>query len=411
MTSVNSAIAAFIKSTGTKELTLIDLYENKETLHVSVTFLESISEFFKNFSRYDIPLLVSVEVKVAKNLLEFVQGLTKTLDSTQLYNIYKLATMWKMDVGKEACIEKIKELNIDEIMELYAKIINQKDVQADFNNNIIKIMMANINVLNKSEYIKILQFETLIELLSREDYELDTTHPVSNNNYLEDSLHQIMLMWFSYHIPKPNEENCKKFINCWNMIRKNCLTTKALIETTKSAYYNMDIVKHKVAPELVIEFINIINGNVGKQRNILYTQKNNSKLINTQEMNKKLKVGDTVDCMDKQGVWYVADIVDIESNKFKVHFHGWGSEFDEYILYSEPKVAPVGIFTNGIKHSNDSSCNCNACNKKKKKTKCTDPSCTTCKFHAQDNIIVGGQLSHLMNVLAQPFNFGSLSKF
>lgn len=409
MSSVNSAIAAFIKSTGTKELTLIDLYENKETIQVSVTFLESISDFFKNFSRYDIPLLVPVEVMVARNLLEFVQGLTPTLDQEQLYNIYKLSTIWKMDIGKDACIEKIKELNINDIMKLYAKIVNQKDVPVEFNNNIIKNMMSNINVLNKPEYIKMLQFETVIELLSREDYELNTTQH-SQKNTLEDNLHYIMLMWFTYCLPDTNQENCKKFLTCWKLIRKNCLTFTSLVKTTTNVYYNIDIIKHVVAPDLVIEFINIMKDNkIGTQRNKLYELKIKTKLINTQEMNKKLKVGDTVDCMDKQGVWYVADILNIENDKFKVHFHGWKSSFDEYISNTEPKIAPIGTFTNGIKHSNDVSCNCNTCNTKK--TKCTDPSCTFCKFHSQDNIINNNHISQLMDMFIHPLGFSTIPKF
>ena len=110
-TQINSAIAAFIKSTQSKKLTLIDLYEKKEVVDVSTALLDTISEFFKDFSRYDIPLQVPVEVTVAKKLLEYVQGQCSDLDNENIASYYKLACLWKMDVAKKACFEKVKTIN------------------------------------------------------------------------------------------------------------------------------------------------------------------------------------------------------------------------------------------------------------------------------------------------------------
>ncbi len=416
MATINSAIAAFIKATNSKELTLIDLYENKETIAVSVVFLESISEFFKTFSRYDVPLLVPVEAKVAKRLLEFVQGQHNELDEDNLHGYFKLASVWKMDVVRTSCFDKIKTLKVDGAIKLYAKMKDQKDLPDELRECVIKNMMSHVAHIVKPDNIKLIDFTLIKDLLSRDDYETGTNlgNIFLPGVALEDTLCNIMLTWFTTNLPDVNEENSKKFLECWELLRKDGLGPASFIKLAAHPYYSYETVKHQLAPDLVKELVDILNAKPGgQQRDVIHKLKSKQNKILKPDAVKKLKVGDIIDALDQQGVWYISDILENNDNQLRVHFQGWQQEYDELIANTEARFAPVGTFTNGIKHITDGKCGCNKCTAKKKQ--CTNPGCLTClsglPHPSAGTVGVNNPFTQLFNSLAPGSNIAPVSFF
>jgi hypothetical protein len=64
----------------------------------------------------------------------------------------------------------------------------------------------------------------------------------------------------------------------------------------------------------------------------------------------KIKIGDTIDLMDKQGVWCKAliELKIITANRpplFYIHYLGWHRKYDEYIYGNSSRFAPLGVYT------------------------------------------------------------------
>lgn len=56
-------------------------------------------------------------------------------------------------------------------------------------------------------------------------------------------------------------------------------------------------------------------------------------------------VGDRVDVMDSSFIWCVAIVREILNNSIRVHFDGWGKEYDEYIPLESHRLAKFGFYT------------------------------------------------------------------
>lgn len=57
--------------------------------------------------------------------------------------------------------------------------------------------------------------------------------------------------------------------------------------------------------------------------------------------NKTLKVGDSVDALDGDGIWYEAKIIArLDNEKFRLHFRNWSDVFDVDIPIDSPMIAP-----------------------------------------------------------------------
>ena len=65
------------------------------------------------------------------------------------------------------------------------------------------------------------------------------------------------------------------------------------------------------------------------------------------------KVGEKVNVI-WNGTWYKSTILEIKNGKFKVHYDGWGSEWDEWVTSDRIKVwsfkvgEKVQVLSNGI---------------------------------------------------------------
>lgn len=56
-----------------------------------------------------------------------------------------------------------------------------------------------------------------------------------------------------------------------------------------------------------------------------------------------LKIGDVVDCEDKEGTWCTGTIVAFGSKAdVQIHFHQWDSQWDEFVPIASSRLQPVG---------------------------------------------------------------------
>jgi hypothetical protein len=372
MASINSALAAFIKSTSTKELTLMDSYGKKETVTIATQFMETISDFFKHFSRYDIPLIVPVECSVAKRLLQFVQGQANDLEDEHISSYYKLASVWSINIVKDTCIEKIKKLKLDTVLDLYVKLKAQKDLDHELSSHVISGIMPHVSHLRKPEYIKFVDYNLLKELLTREDYEPAPVAGVFKikMSLLEDNLCGLMLAWFMEHLPDSSQkENCDKFLECYGLLKKDCLLPASIYLFVLCPYYlyNKDIMT-MLAPELLQELADINSHKQGgMQRDMIHKEKMKLTKVLTEGDAKKLQVGDIIEARDLESKWYMAKVVEKDDAGARVHFQGWADNNDEYIEFTSKRFAPIGTFTNGVQHTEKdpktglSNCGCNKC--------------------------------------------------
>ena len=60
---------------------------------------------------------------------------------------------------------------------------------------------------------------------------------------------------------------------------------------------------------------------------------------------KNFTIGDRIDAMDGQGIWYEAMVKQIEDGKILVGFCGWGEKWDVWIDRSSPMMVPLRTFT------------------------------------------------------------------
>jgi hypothetical protein len=60
-------------------------------------------------------------------------------------------------------------------------------------------------------------------------------------------------------------------------------------------------------------------------------------------------VGDDLDALDKDGVWYAARVVDVDDERVKIHFEGWSSRSDEWVFkkLESHRFALLGTHTDG----------------------------------------------------------------
>merc|ERR1719390_207205 len=57
---------------------------------------------------------------------------------------------------------------------------------------------------------------------------------------------------------------------------------------------------------------------------------------------KTLAVGSPVDVLDDVCLWASAEVVEVTAAQVKVHYHGWGAQFDEWLRKSSRRLAPAG---------------------------------------------------------------------
>lgn len=63
----------------------------------------------------------------------------------------------------------------------------------------------------------------------------------------------------------------------------------------------------------------------------------------------KFAVGQEVDVLDTEYIWCRGTVREVVSRKTRsqvlVHYEGWNKIYDEYILQSSYRLAPLGFFT------------------------------------------------------------------
>lgn len=63
------------------------------------------------------------------------------------------------------------------------------------------------------------------------------------------------------------------------------------------------------------------------------------------------QIGELVEAADYRGVWYRSKIIDIESEKYRVHFFGWSDSWDEWVTAEKIRYADNEEFGSEIEVS------------------------------------------------------------
>jgi hypothetical protein len=76
-----------------------------------------------------------------------------------------------------------------------------------------------------------------------------------------------------------------------------------------------------------------------------------------------IHVCEVYDVMDRENLWYTAQVIEKSEDKFKVSYDGWTILSDESFtrMSCVRKIAKFGSITGGIAHASESICKCVAC--------------------------------------------------
>ncbi|AYV83990.1 MAG: hypothetical protein Hyperionvirus15_28 [Hyperionvirus sp.] len=310
-----------------------------------------------------LPDVVSID-----NICDHYHATLSTNDTTKLDHLKKF-------------IKKISASNILKILKTEQKL------DPDLQELLHKTLMRGIFSIASKDMPTML-YETLLMLLTRNDYEFGK----SDSKYdLENALCSLMVSWFGYHPTEPTE----RYKECFNKLRKDILLPESVGRLTTCPQYKA------LENELALEFVKIFSSialnkkATQHQRNLdpIYNSPNDDKLM-TEALCKNLKLHDLIDAKDKQGMWYVATVVDITPISAYVSFSGWSDKDNEWILFTDKRIAKRGTITNGELHSLGSDC-----------------SCHKCKFVPPNpaNLLKGNELSNMISYLINTGGFPAMS--
>jgi len=109
-----------------------------------------------------------------------------------------------------------------------------------------------------------------------------------------------------------------------------------------------------------------------------------TKVLSQAELS-ELKVSDVVDARDCKGTWYVDTVLDVTPTSVHVTFTGWQEKFNEWLDFTDKKLAKRGTFTNGKLHTTattegEAKCECVKCSLQGSASGngCGNPGCSGC---------------------------------
>jgi hypothetical protein len=258
------------------------------------------------------------------------------------------------NTSNQQTLDKVKEfVNRMKVVDILHVLSGLSNYEPELRELLMKRLMLTI-LKSQVDETKSMDFVTLRELLSREDYDLNG---LSAEFDLENILGSICTSWFNQHA----DETPEHFKECFSLVRQRLLKPGMIAKFVKCPQYKQ--VENELAPRFVELYTATLTEvqTTEKQRYSSNQEKLESKHVLSADDHKSLKKDDVVDAKDTDGVWYVATVRDVTPNSAYVTFTGWGSKFDEWLDFSEKRIANRGSMTNGKIHVTSGQCDCIKC--------------------------------------------------
>lgn len=293
--------------------------------------------------------------------IRFVHGVTnvsknsETKDTKIITNDNMHETYESDPIGVKRHIYKKICTSIYDVLATYEKYEN---INKNISDILFEIVSKNIGLL---EDIADMKYTTLIKLLEHKDYK-----NYYGKHDLENGLCIMLLNWLDKKEIK-KDYNEEDIVRAYAALNKNIITCKNLLKL----YSNKEI-KKILSADIMMENLIKQSGEYFRRYHPEHTdQRNNkfaeSKLIKTEDI-KKLRVGDKIDALDEVNSWYHAEIKEITPSRVRVHYIGWGSDFDRDLVYGTKKIAQYKSLTNDIEHDEKigTDCVCLTCMSKQR---------------------------------------------
>lgn len=180
-------------------------------------------------------------------------------------------------------------------------------------------------------------YETMLELVSREDYEPSSTRG------LEVVLCSIFCRWFFVN-PKESRDN---FAKCYGLLRHELLDMESLANIVKTPQYQL--CRDQLDRGMVELYTAIQLRVAGPTTKQTQRCKYQPKLLNQDEI-ASLRKGDLVDACDSGFRWYTGMVEELIPKNVYVSFQGWDARNNEWIPVTDERLAVYGSVTNRCPH-------------------------------------------------------------
>ena len=114
-------------------------------------------------------------------------------------------------------------------------------------------------------------------------------------------------------------------------IKQNCTTIENLLDNSK----NINEITFNINPTLTNTTTNTTNTTNNNQLKIEYLD----------FKNRKLEKGQWVDVKDTINEWLEAQVIDVKENKVHIHYNGWGTRWDEWIIMDSDRIQLFRTYT------------------------------------------------------------------
>jgi hypothetical protein len=201
---------------------------------------------------------------------------------------------------------------------------------------------------------------TLRELLSHQAYDNSPEQGTAGDRYqqemLENVLCSVTCWWFGLH----HDATPEMFQDMVRLLKCELLTPNSLIDLIKLPQYSQ---ANELDPTLDSMFISVLSGRylVVSHDNRFSVPENGPVIEFSMD---RVSVGDKVDAMDSQKIWFVGTVLEKNGPMLYIAFDGWSAKYNEWL--DSDKIRTVGSKTNGISHHNPNTCekrvcDCGAC--------------------------------------------------
>lgn len=305
------------------------------------------------------------DVTVMKEFLAFALGTIKYYENPMnTYDFLLIADSFNMkSVTKELMVllECVPVCTAADILRLHSNTM-----KADIKQILTNIVKQHVGMFMTKKYVKYLSQETLLMVLSSQDYVL-SPFITSSGVDLEATLLIVIDEYFKLNYPTVTPASTELFKTCLNYIRYDAITYKQIFgEIMDNNHYPSvrDVFGARFAEAMVSK-------KHADQRYVIFAKSEEERLANIEKA--KLlaadivatkKVGDKLDVKDFQDNWYCAVIAKaydpavetksgdgkttMTANTFLVHFGGWDEKYDEVISFDSMRFAELGSFTDGV---------------------------------------------------------------
>ena len=320
--------------------------------------LDAINRNMKKFNKLSVLSAIDLESESESESENNIKN--NNVDIPTNDNIYEFYEQYKINKEKMMLYDEfIENITCDSCV----TILNQNTEQYpdhQVTNDIYHELMANISQMSQNHNI-ILNFNVLIQLLTRKDYDCLQTHnleeflvnmTITQLSILDYTVEQFKIILSKINWTLVNEYVITKFINSCNYYESHKTVLAPLF---------LDLLMQKHDPH---NNINVF------QRNFDYAVKKKQLKLMSIEDQKKLKINDIIEVYNNiiipfgggmnQPQWISVKIVNTSVNSVTIIESNFIPN-EKQIYFTDMKIAKAGTFTNGKLHINKTNCKCSTC--------------------------------------------------